>query len=235
VPLDRARDHASKADVCLALGSSLTVSPANEIPEVAGQRRGAKLVICNLQNTPLDSLADLRVHAKTDDLMDRVMEKLDIPIPPFILHRRLVVELESKADDRHQLMVRGVDVDGTPVTFLRSVKLEYNRRVARTEPFSISFRGALEPDTELKIELEFMGHYGEPNLQIVHEHETQMLYFLEYNPQSGEWKTTKQTSLDDGGDMDVQGHEASAVTAQDIDVPGDAKASTAANVFPDLM
>ncbi|KAI2609377.1 DHS-like NAD/FAD-binding domain-containing protein [Hypoxylon fragiforme] len=192
-PLQLARDHGARADLFLVLGSSITVTPANEIPEVAGRNRGAKLVICNLQDTPLDGLADLRVYSKSDDLMLCVMEKLDIPIPTFILRRRLTVQMETTGDDRRQLRVCGVDVDGTPVSFLRSVKLEYNRRVARSEPFVINFRGDVEPGTELVLQLEFMGNYCEPDLKISHEYsgdDTKTLYFLEYNPQTREWKTS---------------------------------------------
>jgi hypothetical protein len=191
--LKNARSHAKKADLCLVLGSSLTVSPANEIPEIAGKRKGAKLAICNLQATPLDELTNLRVYSKTDDLMVRVMEKLQIPIPPFILHRRLVIEMETKDEDRHQLTIYGVDVDNTPASFLRSVKLIENRRVARSEPFVINFRGDLDPETILKLELEFVGHYGEPNLEIAYKAgDSKILHLLQYNPVTGEWKTTRQ-------------------------------------------
>ncbi|XDG10341.1 hypothetical protein ABKA04_009956 [Annulohypoxylon sp. FPYF3050] len=197
-PLQLARDHAKKADVCLALGSSLTVTPANEIPETVGRRKGTKLAICNLQETPIDKLADIRVFSKADELMIRVMEKLDIPISSFILRRRLMVRMETADGGREQLRVYGEDVDGTPATFLQSVKLEYNRRVVRSEPFVIYFRGDLEPGTELKLELEFMGNYGEPNLEIPYEYvdgNHSQLYLLEYDPQTGEWKTTKQDGL----------------------------------------
>jgi NAD-dependent SIR2 family protein deacetylase len=221
--IQSAFDHAKKADLCLVLGSSLTVTPANEVPEVVGQRRNAKLVICNLQKTPLDPLSELRIYSKTDELMIRVMEKLDIPIPPFILHRRLVVELETKEGTTHQLTVYGVDVDSTPVTFLCSVKLEHKRRVARSEPFVINFRGELDSGTQLKLELEFMGHYGEPNVEIIYEyhneHDKQTLYLLEYNPYTGEWKTSKQDSL----------------TASDkLNDDTETKPSPAANALPDV-
>lgn len=171
------------------------VTPANEIPEVAAQRKGAKLTICNLQETPLNRSSDLRIFSKTDDLMVRVMEKLNIPVPSFMLYRRLVVEMKTNEDTRHQLKLYGIDVDGTPVTFLRSVKLADNRRVARTEPFVINFRGDLDSGIQLTLELEFMGHNGEPNLEIIHEYnserDTKTLHFLEYNPHTGEWKTRK--------------------------------------------
>ncbi|KAH9220879.1 DHS-like NAD/FAD-binding domain-containing protein [Leptodontidium sp. 2 PMI_412] len=193
--LQRAFDNATKADLCLVLGSSLTVSPANEIPEVTGRRKNAKLVICNLQETPLDDLADTRVYSKTDDLMVRVMGKLNLPIPQFILRRRLVIEMETN-NERHQMTISGVDEDNTPVTFLKSVKLAYSRRLIRSEPFVIGFRGSLESGTELKVELEFMGHYNEPNLEVTYEYhddaDARTLYLLEYDPTSGEWKTAKE-------------------------------------------
>jgi mono-ADP-ribosyltransferase sirtuin 6 len=51
---------------------------------------------------------------------------------------------------------------------------------------------------ELEFELEFMGHYGEPNLALTHvyqgEGDGQGLYFLAYNPRTGEWKTSRQSS-----------------------------------------
>jgi len=40
------------ADVCLAMGSSLTVTPAADIPKHVGKH--GKLIIVNLQKTPLD-------------------------------------------------------------------------------------------------------------------------------------------------------------------------------------
>ncbi|KAI1655270.1 DHS-like NAD/FAD-binding domain-containing protein [Daldinia decipiens] len=198
-PLRLARSHAKKADLCLVLGSSLTVPPASGIPETVGARKTAKLAICNLQDTPLDGLADQRIYSKADKLMTRVMAKLDIPIPQFILRRRLIVQMETTGGNRHQLKICGVDVDGTPMSFLRSVKLEqYCRRAACIEPFTISFRSDLDIGTELELELEFMGNYGEPNLGIRYEYTgeagAEILYLLEYDPQTGGWKTERQES-----------------------------------------
>ncbi|KAE9362891.1 DHS-like NAD/FAD-binding domain-containing protein [Stipitochalara longipes BDJ] len=196
--LETAFQHAKKADLCLVLGSSLTVTPANEIPEIPGRSKKAKLVICNLQTTPLDKLSSVRIFSKTDDLMIRVMEDLKIPIPSFILRRRLAIEVETESGTP-QLKISGVDEDGTPVTYLQSIKLEGNRRVLKSEPFIFSFRDGLETGTDLKLDLEFMGHYREPNLEIIHEYRHDMqgptLYLLEYNPYTGTWTTNKQNGL----------------------------------------
>ena len=222
--LERARSHAKKADLCLALGSSLTIPPAKDIPESVGRKRNAELAICNLQSTPLDGLADYRVYAKTDDFMTRVMEKLGIPIPEFVLRRRLSVEFKTVGDGRHQLTLCGIDVDGTPVSFLQSASLEYSRRPARTEPFALNLRCDLERGAPLKIGLEFMGHYGEPNLELTYTYGGRELektmYLLEYNPYTGEWKTTELDEADAGNGVDggtERKKEVSVIIIEDSD------------------
>ncbi|KXX79908.1 hypothetical protein MMYC01_203752 [Madurella mycetomatis] len=85
-----------------------------------------------------------------------------------------------------------MDVDGTPATFLRSVKLVGQRREVKQEPFSFQLRGELAEAMLLRVELEFMGHYGEPGLEVAMEGEGEEWEFvLEYNPYTGEWKTNK--------------------------------------------
>ncbi|EXF74778.1 NAD-dependent deacetylase sirtuin-7 [Colletotrichum fioriniae PJ7] len=250
-PLALARSNARKADVCLALGSSLTVPPACTIPETVGKKKrtktnpaGGTLVICNLQSTPLDHLSEsLRVWATTDDLMVRVMEKLGIPIPRFVLRRRLVVEVEVTGEERYQLTARGVDVDGTPASFLQSVRMQGNRRVARTEPFTIPFRGELVRETEVKVELEFMGHYGEPVLEIGMEYhgeeKLERMYLLEYDPSTGAWKVSRH---DDGvlagrggtAETDEGMEDSLMISAEDAGVPSHIIASPAAGEIIDL-
>jgi NAD-dependent deacetylase len=61
--LDMAEREAIKADLFIVLGSSLQVSPANYFPQLA-KRNGAKLVIVNMEPTPLDSMADLVIHER---------------------------------------------------------------------------------------------------------------------------------------------------------------------------
>ncbi|KAF4455691.1 NAD-dependent deacetylase sirtuin-6 [Fusarium albosuccineum] len=194
--LKLARDHAEEADLCLVLGSSLTVTPANEIPEVCGARRSSKLVICNLQKTSLNSQAHMHVYCEADALMTRVMAGLGLPIPTFILKRRLVVKTDVDKNERQVIALNGIDVDGTPVSYLRSVKLEYNRRVARSEPFTFNFRDALSLGMELKFELEFMGHYNEPNLVIDYQVQSygapEAVFDLHYDPSTGEWMTMRE-------------------------------------------
>jgi NAD-dependent deacetylase len=52
----------------IVLGSSLVVYPAAGFPEIA-KRQGARLVIVNRQETPLDAIADLVVQDGIGDVM----------------------------------------------------------------------------------------------------------------------------------------------------------------------
>jgi NAD-dependent protein deacetylase/lipoamidase len=53
--------HADNCDLCIVLGSSLVVYPAASVP-VHAVRNGARLIIINRDETPLDAQADLVVH-----------------------------------------------------------------------------------------------------------------------------------------------------------------------------
>jgi NAD-dependent deacetylase len=59
--LESCQRAAESCDVFLAVGSSLVVYPAAALPVVA-KRAGARLIILNRTETPLDELADLVIH-----------------------------------------------------------------------------------------------------------------------------------------------------------------------------
>ncbi|ALL01543.1 NAD-dependent protein deacetylase, SIR2 family [Pyrodictium delaneyi] len=74
--LEEAFREARSADLVLVVGSSLTVYPAAYIPEYA-RRRGARLVIVNLEPTPLDNLAEMIVHRKAGEFLPLVVKELE--------------------------------------------------------------------------------------------------------------------------------------------------------------
>ncbi|MCU1456844.1 MAG: NAD-dependent protein deacetylase, family [Actinomycetia bacterium] len=59
--LQRSQLEAGRADVFLAIGTSLAVYPAAALPEIA-LRNGSRLVILNAEETPFDALADVVVR-----------------------------------------------------------------------------------------------------------------------------------------------------------------------------
>eukprot|EP01006_Ploeotia_vitrea_P012303 TRINITY_DN32672_c0_g1_i1.p2 TRINITY_DN32672_c0_g1~~TRINITY_DN32672_c0_g1_i1.p2 ORF type:complete len:103 (+),score=21.01 TRINITY_DN32672_c0_g1_i1:815-1123(+) len=57
---------------------SLRIYPAADVPETVGRKRkNGKLVIINLQKTPLDDLAEFCIHADTQTVFQRLMEELE--------------------------------------------------------------------------------------------------------------------------------------------------------------
>jgi|BEDMetMinimDraft_2_1075160.scaffolds.fasta_scaffold00218_6 NAD-dependent deacetylase len=72
---DRALRVALSSDLLLSLGSSLTVRPASLIPETV-KSSGGKLIIVNLDETPLDEIADISIRARVEEVMDCVLKEL---------------------------------------------------------------------------------------------------------------------------------------------------------------
>jgi NAD-dependent deacetylase len=66
--LRRAHAAAARADLVLALGSSLVVTPAANVPLVA-VRKHAPYVIVNRGATPHDSIATLKLEADVNELL----------------------------------------------------------------------------------------------------------------------------------------------------------------------
>jgi NAD-dependent deacetylase len=74
-PMCRAEEETLACDLFIVLGSSLTVYPAAGFPEMAYEN-GAKLVIVNQQDTDLDPVADVVIHAGIGDTMTAVVDEL---------------------------------------------------------------------------------------------------------------------------------------------------------------
>jgi len=70
-----AQRRSALCDLCLVIGSTLTVYPAALMPEFA-LRGGATLVILNQGATELDHAAKLRVEAGAGEVMTRVLERV---------------------------------------------------------------------------------------------------------------------------------------------------------------
>eukprot|EP00397_Hematodinium_sp_SG-2012_P044537 GEMP01049770.1.p1 GENE.GEMP01049770.1~~GEMP01049770.1.p1 ORF type:complete len:384 (+),score=90.00 GEMP01049770.1:124-1275(+) len=159
---DRAQDWVNDADLCLVLGSSLTVTPAADLPEDVGKKKtdGSALYIVNLQKTPLDVLAT-RINGITDDVMRAVMAELQLPVPEWTLVRYCRVS-ESAAKCR----IHGMDASGVPYAIFKTV--ECGGQVKMSAPFA--FPSDTMNDRNSKGAMAFVGsfegHYNEPNVSV---------------------------------------------------------------------
>jgi NAD-dependent deacetylase len=73
--LDRAQEAATRAEVFLALGTSLGVYPAAALPEIAA-RNGARLIIVNAEPTPFDEVADAVVREQLARVLPAMVAKV---------------------------------------------------------------------------------------------------------------------------------------------------------------
>jgi NAD-dependent deacetylase len=82
--LSRAFDVAGRCKVMLAVGSSLLVYPAANIPRIARQA-GATLVIVSPEPTAQDDLADHVLRANAGEVLPRIVEEVrNIRIPEHL-------------------------------------------------------------------------------------------------------------------------------------------------------
>jgi len=67
--------HSGQCDLFIVVGSSLVVSPANEMPRIA-LKSGARLVIINQGETPFDQNCHLRFEENIGEVLPRAVDKL---------------------------------------------------------------------------------------------------------------------------------------------------------------
>ncbi|TNV78509.1 hypothetical protein FGO68_gene12890 [Halteria grandinella] len=159
-----ALEQASKADLCLCLGSSLRVKPANQVP-IFTAKGGGNVAIVNLQYTPLDEISSLRIHSLCDEVMKHVCETLMVEVPQFELKRRFHIGIKpgtqhfeifgSSKGQRHSFITRLEVFDQLHHRYLNFDK----------EPFDL-MREVIESDSvtdsNLEFRIHFQGHYCEP-------------------------------------------------------------------------
>jgi NAD-dependent SIR2 family protein deacetylase len=73
--LEESFRHSSRCDLFIVIGSSLVVSPANDMPKEA-LRAGARLVIINQGETPMDRSCHLRFDEKIGEVFPPAVDKL---------------------------------------------------------------------------------------------------------------------------------------------------------------
>merc|ERR1719510_2008573 len=106
--------------------------------EVGTDPKG-RLVIVNLQKTPLEPICSLHIFAKIDDVMVPLMKELGLEIPEWKLQRYLKVKVDSIEDeeDKKLLTISAVDVDGIEATVFNNVQLRYNDKPIGTRKTKI--------------------------------------------------------------------------------------------------
>lgn len=195
--LESAFENAKLADLCIVLGSSLRVYPAADIP---GDmiKRGAKVVIVNLQKTPFNKRCAMEVHSTIDALLLGLMKQLGLEVPQFKLKRCFKVDVNEES-----LTIQGQDpATKKPYSFLKGVNIELptlkKELQLSKEPFVVKFprRVTLSRENCLQVSLvlSFQGHYGEPDLTI-QKYITdagKTVFLLTFDITAGEWHVEEE-------------------------------------------
>jgi hypothetical protein len=111
----------------------------------------------------------LRIFAKCDEVMSRVMTKLGLSIPEFRLNRRFRVriDLPSKETASFDLVVEGIDEAENHFTMFEKVQFkgEKNDKMmeSKIEPHKFGLKSIPASST---LKLFFAGHYEEPPLEV---------------------------------------------------------------------
>ena len=72
--LTESESRSRSCDLCIVMGSTLSVYPGSLIPRYA-QQGGAKLVIINIGPTEMDRMADIRIEAKTGEATPKIIAR----------------------------------------------------------------------------------------------------------------------------------------------------------------
>lgn len=210
------------------------VNPAADMPKKTAEREGGKLVIINLQATPLDDIAFLKIHGRSDIVMRGVMQELGLEIPPFVLRRRVGVSCDAEG---RNIKVEGIDNEGIPITLFRWVELKFEgteretsqrnkgpRDKAELASFVFSTeeheRGESSPgEGRVRVEMNFMEHYKEPafpvQFKIEKGREKRQVYRISYNPLEDDKWTFEEESTAHVAERDGQGEESSGEKEKD--------------------
>lgn len=167
-------------------------------------------MIVNIQKTPLDSLASLRIYAFCDVFMEMVMNRLQIKIPKFILTRRVIIELadnKKKANSKDSILpkkkqesiiIRGVDADGSPYSLFKKVEIERENERLKTlekEPFKFDW----DLKGKIKVLIEFQGNYKEGRYGIELDGEKIVaggrMFVLDYYAEGREWVKCEEKEI----------------------------------------
>ena len=175
----------------------MSVTSAAEIPERVAKRK-QKLIIGNLQCTPLHDCATLNIHAFTDTIVQGLMNRLNLQIPTWILRRRIRIRCHiHKNANKSRIYIDGLDPDNTNITYsiFKSIQLFIDNQIKQQlddQPFL--FEISNEQLHPILIRLHFFGHYDEPHFDLnyinVKRFGKEELFYLFYNPFKRQWHQT---------------------------------------------
>ncbi len=186
--IDRAWDEAQKSDLMLCLGSSLRITPAADLPYET-LKNGGKIVIVNLQKTPLNVDASLCIYAKIEDVIERLMVIMNIEVPLWTFYRKIAFKWDRLSKEFTILTMHTFTDDY--FSFLKKIEIKYldkNFSLIK-EPFSYKFNELIKNNDIIQLKFNFEANYGEPNFTINEKFEDiiNKILIIQYYPFDKKW------------------------------------------------
>jgi len=197
--LEKAWENTRLCDLMLVLGSSCRIKPAAQMPKEVGLKKRGNLVVCNLQSTPVDEYATLRIGCHIDLLFGILMQLLNLEIPNFIVHRIIKIDYlkdwsNDNEDSEVNIKIDGVDSEGVTASYLKSmvVLIGKKKRILTHEPFDFNIKRKDLESSNVKCNLRFMENYNEPvkTIELISpksEDDCHTLLELKYDPDEEKW------------------------------------------------
>jgi len=150
-PLKKATKQAKLADLALVFGSSMTISPFCNLPELA-----KKYVICNLQPTNYDDGAELVIRTRIDKVFKNISNFTNVVCNDYIYRQGFIFTYEKVGENDWKFMVISGRLSEQPQC-IENVVVNSNYFLANmtedTYSYSLNLRCPL--NTEVNVEFLF--------------------------------------------------------------------------------
>ncbi len=145
-------------------------------------------------------MAKMNIHAFSDTIMQGLMERLGIPIPTWIVRRRVrVTRKNTSGDDNYEILIEGRDPDNTDIPFSLFKSIQVNsgdKKIKQINKEPFLFEILKHNSNQINIQLHFFGHYNEIPFNLDYTAASDIPqdeeFYLFYNPMIGQWRKTRQ-------------------------------------------
>ncbi|EAS04736.2 SIR2 family transcriptional regulator (macronuclear) [Tetrahymena thermophila SB210] len=120
-----AQEQIESADLCIVVGTSLTVQSAARLVWIS-QQRGIPIVIINLQKTSYDSKA-LKINGLCEPIFDLILKKLNFQPDKFTVQRDIILRFQKTGFCSFDLFADCESFDGSHLSAIKQLEIWYRK------------------------------------------------------------------------------------------------------------
>jgi len=160
-PLHIGEVQAKKCDLALVFGSSMTVSPFNQLPILS-----KNMVIVSLHPTPYDVDSTIKFFCKCDIVMREIMAHYKLSPDPYVYIQHFTLEYEKHGDFEYNIFITG-GFPNEPCTALKQVVISGHE--IEQNNLSMNFSGSVKAreGDKLNVQFIFRDEYDMPPQNVI--------------------------------------------------------------------